>query len=140
MSTHLEFGRHEPMGAHARDGGVNFAVFSEHAEAIELCLFDGEGNETHVELPEMAGYCHHGYLLGIRPGQRYGYRVHGPWEPEKGLRCNASKLLLDPYAKAVDGSVQWNDAVFAYQIGAPEGPPNREDSAPVRPKSGVDDP
>ena len=74
---------------------------------MELCLFDEDGNETRYQLPEVDAYCWHGHFEGVEPGCRYGYRVHGPYEPEAGLRCNPAKLLLDPYAKAVDGEVMW---------------------------------
>ena len=105
--------------------GTNFALFSEVAERVELCLFDeaddGDGTltETRVELTEVDGFVWHGYLPGIAPGQRYGYRVHGPYDPPRGLRCNPAKLLLDPYAKAVEGEVRWDEALFAYQFADP---------------------
>ena len=90
-----------PLGATYDGAGTNFSVFSEVAERIELCLFDEAGRETGVALPEVTGHCWHGYLPGVEPGQRYGFRVHGPWAPEQGKRCNPAKLLLDPYAKGV---------------------------------------
>src|SRR5688500_876604 len=90
-----------PLGA-AWDGqGTNFSLFSEVAQHVELCLFDEQGRETRVSLPERTAFCYHGYLPGIKPGQRYGFRVHGPWDPANGHRCNPSKLLLDPYARAI---------------------------------------
>ena len=92
-----------PMGAHFDGFGANFAVFSQVAERVELCLFDEHGQETRVDLPEVTGDVWHGYLPSARPGQRYGFRVHGPYAPERGLRCNPHKLLLDPYARAIDG-------------------------------------
>ena len=92
-----------PLGATYDGGGTNFALFSEVAERVELCLFDDAGAERRVELPERDGLIWHGYLPRVGPGQRYGYRVHGPYDPAAGLRCNPAKLLLDPYAKAIDG-------------------------------------
>jgi glycogen operon protein len=126
-----------PLGATHDGFGTNFSLFSEVAERVELCLFDDGGAETRVDLPEMTGFCWHGYLPLVGPGQRYGFRVHGPWAPGEGHRCNAAKLLLDPYAKAVNGPVQWDEAVFPYRFGAPEGPPSRLDSAPFMPKGVV---
>ena len=109
-----------PLGATYDGVGTNFALFSEVAEAVELCLFDEEGNETRARLPEVDGFVHHGYLLGIGPGQRYGYRVHGPHDPERGLRCNPNKLLIDPYAKAVSHGVDWDESLFGYNFDSPE--------------------
>jgi isoamylase len=109
-----------PLGATYDGVGTNFALFSEVAEYVELCLIDDEGKEERTRLPEVDGFVHHGYLLGIGPGQRYGYRVHGPYEPEKGLRCNPGKLLIDPYAKAISGSVDWDESLFGYPFGAPD--------------------
>jgi isoamylase len=129
-----------PLGATAKGDGVNFSVFSEQADRIELCLFDDSGLETHVDLPEVTGFCWHGYLPGVRPGQLYGYRVHGPWEPSKGHRCNPAKLLLDPYAKAIEGQLQCNEAVFSHHLDSPDGPASDMDSAPFVPKSMVIDP
>jgi isoamylase len=120
--------------------GVNFSIFSEVADRIELCLLDDEGNETRVDLPEVTAFVWHGYVPSLTPGQRYGYRVHGPWEPEQGHRCNPNKLLLDPYAKAIDGSVRWDEAVFSYHFGDPRGPRNDADSAPYVPYSVVINP
>jgi glycogen operon protein len=117
-----------PLGATYDGAGTNFALFSEAAERVELCLFDENGNETRVRLPEVDGFVHHGYLLNVNPGQRYGYRVHGPYDPAQGLRCNPNKLLLDPYAKAVTGQVAWDQAVFGYHFGEPDSR-NDEDSA-----------
>src|SRR3954453_22008438 len=114
--------------------GANFALFSDVAEAVELCLFDDEGVETRVELPESSGYVWHGYLPDVTPGQRYGYRVHGPYNPAEGLRCNPHKLLLDPYARAIEGDVLWDEAVFPYRFDDPEAR-NDDDSAPYVPRS-----
>jgi isoamylase len=107
-----------PLGAGYDGVGTNFALFSAAAEYVELCLFDHDGAETRVRLPEVDGFVHHGYLPGVGPGQRYGYRVHGPYEPAQGLRCNPNKLLLDPYAKAIAGDVDWDESLFGYRFGA----------------------
>src|SRR5687768_9295534 len=110
-----------PLGATYDGAGTNFALFSEVAERVELCLFDESGAEQRVRLSEVDGFVWHCYLPGIEPGQRYGYRVHGPYDPGRGLRCNPAKLLIDPYAKAVDGPVRWDEAVFGYPFGEPDG-------------------
>ena len=122
-------GRGFPLGAAYDGGGTNFALFSEVAEAVDLCLFDDAGKERRVRLEEVDAFCWHAYLPGIRPGQRYGYRVHGPYEPEKGVRCNPRKLLIDPYARAIEGQVDWNTSCYSYD-GQHEGAVNIEDSAP----------
>ncbi|MCN9242858.1 glycogen debranching protein GlgX [Streptomyces sp. RY43-2] len=109
-----------PLGATYDGAGTNFAVFSEAADRIELCLLHDDGSETAVELRENDAFVRHAYLPGVMPGQRYGFRVHGPYAPERGLRCNAAKLLLDPYARAVCGSVRWGEEVYGYPFGAPE--------------------
>ncbi len=128
------------MGAVFDGSGTNFSLFSEIAERVELCFFDDEGVETRFDLPEVTGYCWHGYFPAVEPGQRYGYRVHGPWDPARGHCCNSAKLLLDPYAKAIDGQVQWNEAVFPYVFN--DGPESRNDSdsAPFMPKAVVHQP
>jgi isoamylase len=128
-----------PLGATFDGGGTNFALFSEIAERVELCLFDDEGRETRVDLPEREALVWHGYLPRVVPGQRYGYRVHGPYDPSRGLRCNPSKLLLDPYAKAIDGDYRWDQALFSYNFGDPESY-NDADSAPFSPRSVVINP
>src|SRR5579875_1671142 len=125
-----------PLGATYDGTGTNFALFSECAERIELCLFDDDGSETRVRLRERDAFVWHGYLPNVGPGQRYGYRVHGPYDPSQGLRCNPAKLLLDPYAKAVDGEVDWDEACFSYQFDDPDAR-NDADSAPHMPKSVV---
>lgn len=132
-------GDDSPLGASFDGIGANFAVFSDVAEAVELCLFDDEGVETRVELPESSGYVWHGYLPDVTPGQRYGYRVHGPYNPAEGLRCNPHKLLLDPYARAIEGDVLWDEAVFPYRFDDPEAR-NDDDSAPYVPRSVVVNP
>src|SRR6476469_6819347 len=129
VSMHIWPGAPYPLGATFDGGGTNFAIFSEVAENIELCLFDDSGNECRVALPERDGLVWHGYLPRVGPGQRYGYRVHGPYDPAAGLRCNPSKLLLDPYAKAIDGHNDWNEALFSYRFGDPDSY-NDLDSAP----------
>jgi glycogen operon protein len=133
-------GQPYPLGATFDGAGVNFAVFSEVAEQIELCLFDESGNEARLRLPESTGFVRHGYVPGLNAGQRYGFRVHGPWDPDNGLRCLPSKLLLDPYARAIEGSVNWNEAVFTYRFNDPDGAPNDVDSAPYVPRSIVINP
>ncbi len=129
-------GRPYPQGAVCRDGGVNFALFSESAEAVDLCLFDRDGRETErIPLIERTGGIWHGHLAGIAPGQLYGYRVHGPYEPERGLRFNPHKLLLDPYAKAIGRELTWADELFGYTIGDPAGDLSfdERDSGPFAP-------
>jgi glycogen operon protein len=114
-------------------------LFSEVADRVELCLFDEAGTETRVALTEMDGFVWHGYLPAISPGQRYGYRVHGPFDPRRGSRCSPSKLLLDPYAKAVEGGLTWDEALFDYQWSDPRRR-NTADSAPFMPKNIVINP
>jgi isoamylase len=109
-------GRPYPLGATYDGAGVNFALFSEVAERVELCLIEDDGSETRVDLPETDGFIHHGYLPSVQPGQRYGYRVHGPYEPRQGHRCNPAKLLLDPYAKAVEGQIDGDESLFSYRF------------------------
>jgi isoamylase len=125
MSTRAWPGRTYPLGAAYDGAGTNFSVFSEAASAVRLCLFDDEGREERVRLTEVDGFVHHCYLPGVGPGQRYGFRVEGPFDPAAGLRCNPSKLLLDPYAKAMSGGIAWGQEVFGYPFGAPDA---REDS------------
>ena len=128
-----------PLGASYDGTGTNFALFSEVAEQVDLCLFGDDGTETRVALPETDAFVWHGYLPGIGPGQRYGYRVDGPYDPATGRRCNPAKLLIDPYAKAVEGEVRWDPAVFAYPFGSPDGR-NDADSAAFVPRSVVTSP
>jgi glycogen operon protein len=129
-----------PLGATYDGIGTNFAVFSEVAERVELCLFDADGAETRVDLPERSALVWHGYAPGIGPGQRYGYRVHGPYDPNGGVRCNPNKLLLDPYATAVSGEVDWNESLFTYRFDDPDGPLNDLDSGPYMSKGVVTSP
>ncbi|KND46206.1 MULTISPECIES: glycogen debranching protein GlgX [Streptomyces] len=122
-------GQAYPLGATYDGAGTNFAVFSEAAHRVELCLLDDDGSETAVELRETDAFVRHAYLPGVMPGQRYGFRVHGPYAPERGLRSNSAKLLLDPYARAISGAVKWGEEVYGYRFGAPE-ERNDLDSAP----------
>jgi len=138
MTTQVWPGSAYPLGATYDGTGTNFAIFSEVAEKVELCLFDEQGNEERVRLPEMDAYVWHAFLPGIQPGQRYGFRVHGPHDPAQGHRCNPNKLLLDPYAKAIDGQIDWDEAVFGYRFES--GEKNDDDSAAHMPKSVVVNP
>src|SRR4051794_11422854 len=136
---HIWPGEPFPLGATYDGKGTNFSLFSEVANKVELCLFDEGGTEQRFVLPEVTALCWHGYLPGIGPGQRYGYRVHGPWAPEHGQWCNPNKLLLDPYAKAIDGEWTWNESMFPYHFANPDSSKNDLDSAAVIPKSVVID-
>jgi glycogen operon protein len=130
-------GRPYPLGATSDGAGTNFSLFSEAAEAVELCLFDDEeGEERRVALAEVDAFCWHAYLPEVGPGQRYGYRVHGAWDPANGHRFNPSKLLVDPYAKAIEGEVEWGQPCFPFDFGEPFSR-NDEDSAPYVPRSVV---
>ena len=133
-----------PLGATWDGSGTNFALFSAHADKVVLCLFDdsGEREIARVPLPEFTHEIWHGYLPDVRPGQLYGYRVFGPFQPEAGHRFNHHKLLLDPYAKAIHGTLRWDDAVFGYQVGDPKADLSfdQRDSAPFMPKCMVIDP
>ncbi len=128
-----------PLGATWDGTGTNFSLFSDVAERVELCLYDESGAEERVDLPEVTALCWHGYVPQVGPGQRYGFRVHGPWAPGEGRRCNPAKLLLDPYAKAVEGGVTWDPAVFSHRLDDPEAR-NDADSAPFVPRSIVINP
>jgi len=144
MRTIIYPGKPFPLGATWDGSGVNFAIFSENASAVELCLFKSREDEAEsrcVRMPERTSSIWHCYLPGIKPGQLYGYRVHGPYEPGNGHRFNPSKLLIDPYAKAIAGTIEWNDALFGYEIGHPDADIsfNEVDSAPFIPKSVVID-
>jgi glycogen operon protein len=125
-----------PLGATYDGAGTNFALFSDVAERVELCLFDDDGGEVRVEMAERHALVWHLYLPRVGPGQRYGFRVHGPYAPAAGHRCDPSKLLLDPYAKAIEGEVDWSPALYSYQFGDPE-QRNRDDSAAHAMKSVV---
>jgi isoamylase len=128
-----------PLGATYDGSGTNFALFSEVAEHVEVCLFAPDGTETRHRLTEVDGFVWHSFLPGVEPGQRYGYRVHGPDDPDRGLRCNPSKLLLDPYAKAIDGTIEWDESLFGYRFGDPDSA-NDADSAAHMPKCVVINP
>jgi isoamylase len=134
----------DPLGATWDGTGVNFALFSAHATCVELCLFDPSGRRelARIKLPEYTDEVWHGYLPDARPGQVYGYRVHGPYEPGAGHRFNPNKLVLDPYAKALVGTLRWSDALFGYRLGAADADLtfDRRDSAPHMPKCRVVDP
>jgi isoamylase len=130
MTPTLWPGRPHPLGAAWDGNGTNFALFSENATAVDLCLFDEQGQETRVALKEVSNYVWHGYLPGIGPGQRYGFRVHGPYNPEQGQRFNAHKLLIDPYARAIAGDVQHGEAIFGYPLGEGQGEDRDLDVSP----------
>ena len=129
-----------PLGATWDGRGTNFALYSESAAGVDLCLFDGDGYEVRIGVRDQTAFIWHCYLPGIGPGQRYGYRVHGPWAPEQGHRFNAAKLLVDPYARAIDGDLDWDPAVFGYRIGEDDLAVDDRDSAAHVPKSVVANP
>src|SRR5690625_2236431 len=122
-------GRPYPLGATFDGTGTNFALYSSVADRVELCLLDDDGSEERIELTEVDGHVWHCYLREVQPGQRYGYRVHGPYEPAEGHRCDPSKLLLDPYAKAIDGNIDGHRSLFSYDLKNPDRR-NTQDSAP----------
>ena len=128
-----------PLGTKWDGRGTNFSIFSAMADGVELCLFDDDGGEQRIGLTEVDSHRWHAYLPHAGPGTRYGFRVHGPWDPEHGCWCNPSKLLLDPYATAIDGEVQWDAAAFGYERGN-ELEPDTTDSAPFMPRSIVTSP
>jgi len=135
-------GRPYPLGAKANPKGTNFALYSACATKVQLCLFNDEGEQTEViDLKETTAFVWHGFVPGIYAGQLYGYRVHGPWEPQKGLRFNPSKLLVDPYAEAVTGNVDWKQPIFPYKFGDNDADLNMDDRDDARgiPKSVVVD-
>ena len=111
-------GRPYPLGATYDGAGTNFSVFSEVAERVELCLIDDDDNETRIDIDEVDGYVWHAYLPTVAPGQRYGFRVHGPWNPAAGLRCDSSKLLLDPYGKSFEGHFDFTQALYSFDLHA----------------------
>ena len=134
-----------PLGATYDGSGTNFSVFTEVADQVDLVIFDPDGVEQRIPLTEVNGHCWHAYVPGVGPGTRYGYRVHGPWNPSEGLWCNPAKLLLDPYARAIDGAVDWHAACFPYPTGEIDGDDwpigrNDDDSAPHVPRSVVHNP
>ena len=140
----LTEGKPYPLGATADGAGTNFAIFSANAAKVEVCLFESaDGREIErLELPEYTDEIFHGHVAGVRPSTFYGYRVHGPYEPESGHRFNPNKLLLDPYARAHAGALTWDPAVFGYTLGADDEDLSfdKRDSAPFVPKSVVVDP
>ena len=134
--------RSDTLGAVPDEAGTNFALFSENATRVELCLYDeaGEIETLRIDLPQMEGGIWYGYLPGIRPGQCYGYRVHGPHAPDQGHRFNPAKLLLDPYALELRGDLAWDDALYGYPVGGSDMDQDTRDSAPFMPKCVVADP
>jgi isoamylase len=131
-----------PLGATWDGGGVNFALFSEHATSVELCLFDTPDatvESVTIPLTEQTDMVWHGYLPDIRPGQLYGYRVHGPYDPVRGHRFNRAKVLLDPYARVVGRDARWHPSLYGYLPDAPDGRPNEADSAPYAALGAVTD-
>jgi glycogen operon protein len=141
MRLRLEPGAPWPLGASVDDRGINFALFSANAERVELCLFDVDGRETaRITLPEYTNEIWHGRVPGLAPGQLYGYRVYGPYEPRAGHRFNPNKLLLDPYARRYVGRLIWDDVLFGYEMGAKRAADlaiDNRDSAPFLPKCAV---
>ncbi len=138
MTSPVWPGQAHPLGATFDGSGTNFALFAENATRVELCLFDEEGFETRLRLSESTAFVHHGHVPGIEPGHRYGYRIHGEWNPTSGSLFNPDKLLIDPYARAIEGDVLWSDAVFGYQRNYPDRM-NDRDSARFMPRSIVVD-
>jgi len=140
-SFDLSLARPDTLGAVVRDGGTAFALFSDHATQVELCLFDTDGKKELARrpLPEMEGSIWYGFLPGVGPGQVYGYRVHGDYAPEQGHRFNPAKLLLDPYARALHGGIAWDDALFGYAVGQGDLTRDHRDSAPFMLKGVVVD-
>jgi isoamylase len=139
----IEAGSPTPLGAHWDGQGVNFALYSGVAESVELCLFNEHGQEAgHYRLTECTDGVWHGYLPELGPGQRYGYRVHGRYDPEQGLRCNPAKLLIDPYARRLSGGFSWSQEWFDFELTGEDGEirPSLQDSAPFVPKSVVSGP
>jgi glycogen operon protein len=145
ISNEFMPGNPYPQGANWDGAGVNFAIFSENAESVELCLFEEAGSDretTRIAITEKTDDVWHIYIPGVKAGLRYGYRVRGAYDPARGYRFNPAKLLIDPYAKAIDGTMKWDDALFGYTVGHPDGDLSRDDrdSAPFVPKSVVIDP
>lgn len=144
MNVKILVGSPYPLGANYDGNGVNFAIYAENAEAVELCLFEHATDETEsliIEIKERTHQVWHAYIPDVGPGQLYGYRVHGPYEPKQGHRFNPNKLLIDPYAKAIAGTLRWDDALFGYELGHPEGDVSfsEKDSAAFIPKGVVID-
>lgn len=143
FADHLQPSVPYPLGANWDGRGVYFSVFSEQAERVVLCLFDDNGRHevARLDMPECTDGIWHGYLPGVRPGQRYGYRVFGPYDPKRGLRFNPHKLLLDPYARQLAGDLRWHDALYGYRVGSPRADLSfdRRDSAVYMPKAVITD-
>ena len=137
MGVRVWRGKPYPLGATWDGSGANFAIFSENAEEVELSLFDDAGAEQRIRLVEQTDLVWHCYLPDVRPGQRYGYRMHGPYDPGAGHRFNPAKLLIDPFAKRIDGAVKWDDSLFGYRIGVDGDERDDRDSGPFVPKSVV---
>ncbi|TCP60381.1 glycogen operon protein [Rhodovulum bhavnagarense] len=139
LPVKMQAGRPEPLGARFDGEGVNFAVFSEHASRMILCLFDKTGRReiANFDMPERTDHVWHGYIPGLRPGQHYGYRAHGPYRPDEGHRFNPHKLLIDPYARRISGHPAWHDALMGYEVGNPRADLSydKRDSAPHAPRS-----
>ncbi|HEU4892565.1 MAG TPA: hypothetical protein VFT47_13505, partial [Vicinamibacterales bacterium] len=143
-TTHLRVwpGAPYPLGATWDGVGVNFAIFSEHATKVELCLFDSPDAELEsltIPLSEQTDMVWHGYLPDVHPGQLYGYRVHGPFAPHFGYRFNPNKLVLDPYAKVIGRAVRWHDSLFGFKPGTDDTTFDDRDSAPYAPLAAVAD-
>src|SRR3569833_3186424 len=136
MSRTLLPGKPYPIGATAYRKGTNFAIFSDAATRVDVCFFDSDGKQTDcITLRERTAHVWHGFVNGIKPGQLYGFRVDGPWEPQNGLRFNFNKLLVDPYAKAISGNVDWKKPIFGYDVKSGDTTKmSTEDSAPGVPK------
>ena len=132
-------GRLYPLGATFTGQGTNFAVYSEVADHVEVCLFSPDGHERRLRLPEVTAFVHHGYVPAVEPGQHYGFRVFGPWDPSQGLWCNSAKLLIDPYAKAITGDIGWGPEVYGFDQDDHD-LPDQLDSAAFMPKAVVIDP
>src|SRR5437870_8165286 len=142
----LKPGKPYPLGATWDGVGVNFSLFSENAQKVELCLFesfDAASEAERIVLPEQTDQVWHGYLTGVQPGQLYGYRVYGAYEPDKGHRFNANKILLDPYSKAIGRALRWSDEMYGYKVdGSPDADLSfdERDNAGIAPLAAVIDP
>ena len=144
MKVNIYPGKPYPLGAHWNGEGVNFALYADNATGVTLCLFNNINDESEsqqIKLVERTHHVWHVYVEGLEPGQLYGYRVHGPYDPIQGHRFNPSKLLIDPYAKSIAGTIDWSDALFGYEIGHPDEDLSYSeiDSAPYIPKCVVVD-
>ena len=134
MSERLRPGRPYPLGVHLTGDEANVAVYSSVARSVSLCLFDDDGTERRLALPDVDAGVWHGVVGGVAPGQRYGFRVDGPYDPDRGLRCNVNKLLVDPYARAISGDVTFTPAAYGHDL-VDGNRPSTLDSAAVMPKS-----